>query len=130
MLFRSLSDGVTSIFDEEEDDIFLLCEYLSRPWPEIPWEDVYEIGVATWMFVSVLNEKTFKHIFPSLLCFTENHDNLLTDSFIENHLNLKNVYKDWEMEFFISLDNEVYELIVALLRSKKESLAADALETW
>ena len=89
-----------------------------------------KINIETSTCVSMLNEKTFKHAFPSLLCFFENHDNLLTDSFIENHLNLKNVYKDWEMEFFISLDNEVYELIVALLRSKKESLAADALETW
>ena len=137
----STQPDITSVYWDEPGLEKTAFELIARPWPEICWPKIAGLtigGSATSMF---LNKRSFIYAFPSLLNFihifpTSPEDentgpaSLLMDCFIENDLNLRNVYEDWKLAFYFSFDDDTINLVGAILKGINEPLAEDAIESY
>ena len=112
---------------QQVDEFYRLTE---SAWPQIDWQKISKLKTNGWMVISFLCEASYKHCFPSLLMELKKNDNLLTDLFTENHLTLSNVYKEWEINFYLSLNERARELVGEILRGKRGPLALAALESY
>jgi formylglycine-generating enzyme required for sulfatase activity len=97
---------------------------ISVPWTEISWEKVKNTNLGDLpgtIILLFLSPKSFAHVFPSLLVGMvkdECDDDISDDafgSFLDNHLNLYNVTKDWEKDFYFSLHDDVKRIISLIL---------------
>ena len=82
------------------------------------------------MVISFLNKLSYKHAFPFLVLELDRKASALTDLFIENHLTLSNVYKELEIDYYLSFNEELRHLIGLLLRKINTPLAKIALESY
>jgi hypothetical protein len=118
-------DLLSHLYDFDEDlqkQTYLL---VSRPWTEINWVKISPIE-DNWMLPGFLNEKSFKHAFPSLLKFTsvlydlpgdeyDGPSGLLVGNFMDQ-LNLNSVRQHWKREFYLSLNHDVREIVGVILK--------------
>lgn len=131
-----ISDEIIRLWEWDEELIRQSYELISHPWPEISWPDVENIGkynglVDGCVITSFLNERSFIHVFPSLLfAITKRYSGLLTEHFIDYHLNLNNVYKDWELEFYNSLSKDVVKLVNSILKESDAVWAKHAIDSY
>ena len=115
------------------DDIgaeYKLFDLISIEWGRIDWDAVSNLDLAGWVIIDILNEVTYKHIFPSLVFELTKSSNLVTSIFLDGHLNMGHVYKDWELEFYLSFDEKLRKLIGSILRNINEREARIALESY
>jgi hypothetical protein len=110
-----ICDEIRLCFHRKEDFVTKIFDQISRPWSEITWKNVYTVckdshnpHAATVPFY--LSPTSFIHVFPSLL------DDYF---FIENHLDLRVIQKDWKLKFYFSLNHEVIELIKSVIQDTK-----------
>jgi len=110
-------------------------EFVSLPWTEISLEKLEktyfdcENDFNGLVFLSRLSQKTFVHIFPSLLVTTAKEKNYISHIdyyFCNNHLDLRNVKKNWEKEFYFSLGEKVKKIIALILYM----ISHDALDSY
>ncbi|QNP47364.1 hypothetical protein [Diaphorobacter aerolatus] len=107
------------------------CFYeISKLWKDINWDYISSLKISGWMLPDVLNEPVYKHSFPSLLKEVYLNDNLLTDLFVENHLNTKNIIQDWKFEYYFDLPDDMKNNIARLLFKKSGSVFMDALDSY
>jgi hypothetical protein len=128
--------GVASLFENKHGAIVWTLvrhayELISLPWSKINWINIASIAdgdwiTDSWMIPSFLNEKSFKHSFPSLLKFSfilhsmpgdeyDGPSGLLVGSFIDQ-LNLNEINQSWKREFYLSLSQNVRETVGFILR--------------
>jgi hypothetical protein len=122
-----ICEDIVRFYENDEDMIKIAFELISLPWVEIPWFKIMKINTDGWMVISFLNKISFIHVFPSLLNELSTNKNLLTDIFIENHLNLSNVYRNWELEYYLSLDDNTIKIINRILEKINTPLSKDAI---
>ena len=119
-----ICDEIVRHYYGNEERISKIFEYISRPWKDIPWDLIEKVsfdGDGEYHGYSVidhLNERSFIHVFPSLLneVAGEGSDSDVSSYFVSNHLDLRGVFKDWELEFYFSLNDEIVKLINLILR--------------
>ena len=116
-----VDDEIKRLWKWDEGIIHKFHESISRPWPEISWPEIEALGkqqgIDACAITSFLNKRSFIHVFPSLLsAIIKREANSLTDHFIKFHLNLNKVSKDWELEFYFSLDEDVVKLVNLVLK--------------
>ena len=99
-------------------------------WTMIDWEKICNITTNGWMIISFLNELSYKHAFPSLVLELKGKSSALVDLFIENHLTISNIYNDWEVDYYLSFDEDLRSLIASLLRKIGNPLSKIALESY
>jgi formylglycine-generating enzyme required for sulfatase activity len=98
-------------------------QMISVPWTEISWKEVENTRLTDFssglMVLPLLSPKGFAHVFPSLLAETvkDNKIYLFYEYFVAEHLNLHNVIKDWEKDFYFSLPDDVKKIIGFILRT-------------
>jgi len=52
-----------------------------------------------YLVIPYLNKKSFIHVFPSLLAEVAENESLTADYFLCHHLDIRSVFRDWELEF-------------------------------
>ena len=107
-----------------------LFDLISVEWARIDWNEVSNLDIAGWSIIDFLDEASYKHVFPSLVWELATNSNFLTDLFVDNHLNVENIHKDWELKFYFSFDNELKNLIRTILMKIKKHFAQMALESY
>jgi hypothetical protein len=122
-----------------EKRISTIFEYISRPWEDIPWGLIERVSFdgdgcsQGYLVTGFLNEKSFIHVFPSLLNEVAGEgtgSSLASDHFIDTHLDLRGVFKDWELEFYFSLSEDVVKLVNLVLRTNGDSSALNAIDVY
>lgn len=132
---------IKHIFEDEPHLTKVAFDLIARPWPEIYWPKIANLTIGGWSISSFLNRRSFIYAFPSLLNFIytfpaipkdENTGpaSLLVESFIEFSLNLRNVCDDWKLEFYFSFDNDIINLVGAILKELNDPSAEDAIESY
>ncbi|MDR2881047.1 MAG: hypothetical protein LBV29_04025 [Azoarcus sp.] len=133
-----ITDEITRFYYQDEEKIRKIYELISCPWTEIQWsviekipflndEETTDFGYAV---IGALNEKSFIHVFPSLLAEATENDCMTNDYFIRMHLDLRSVYKDWELEFYFSFNEEIVKLIYRILSQYGCHVAKDAIYVY
>ena len=131
-----ICDEIVRHYYGNEERISTIFEYISRPWEDIPWDLIEKVSFdgsgecQGYSVIGYLNEKSFIHIFPSLLNEVASEGSFTSDYFIYRHLDLRAVFKDWELEFYFSLDDEVVKLINLILRTNGDPDAMDAIDVY
>jgi formylglycine-generating enzyme required for sulfatase activity len=128
-----MSDDMRRTLYGDRDLIEKYFRLISVPWTEISWEEVgntrFDDFSSGLIILSSLSPKGFAHVFPSLLVEMANNDNdiyLFYESFVINHLNLCNITKNWEKEFYFSLPDTVKKIIGLLLRIGMDGKALES----
>ena len=119
-----ICDKIVRHYRLYEERLSTIFEYISRPWEDIPWDLINRAGFVDddqyqgYLVIGLLNERSFIHVFPSLLneVAGEGSDLDVASYFVSSHLDLRGVFKDWELEFYFSLNDEVVKLINLILR--------------
>lgn len=127
---------VSSLFEDKHgaiawDSVKHAYDLISLPWIQINWISIANIVSGgwisdSWMLPSFLNEKSFKHAFPSLLKFTsilydlpgdeyDGPSGLLVGNFIDQ-LDLNSIRQHWKREFYLSLNQDVRKIVGVILR--------------
>jgi formylglycine-generating enzyme required for sulfatase activity len=116
-----VSDDMMRKLYGDKDIIEKYFQLLSVPWTRISWLDVANTqfkDVSGLVILPLLSPKGFAHVFPSLLLglTIDNVSHLLDEnsSFIEQ-LDLREIDKEWKKDFFISLNNEVKEIVSLIM---------------
>jgi len=97
---------------------------LSAPRETINWSEYSKVNQEAYCFISMFFIDFYKYVFPSLLCFCISPEcvlpsggiNVLVDSFVDFHLNTDNVYKDWELDFLLSLNDAQSNTVANVLK--------------
>ena len=104
---------------------------ISVPWTEISWKEVKNTrldDLPGTVILYFLPQKCFIHVFPSLLMdMVKDGDDDVLFCFLDNHLNLHNVTKDWERDFYFSLHDDVKRIVSLILHMGG---ADEALESY
>jgi hypothetical protein len=130
LLLSEFSCANISSFDNNPEGNDKLFNLISIEWWKIDWDKVSNLSLEGSMIIDFLNESTYKHVFPSLVFELTRKSNFLVDIFIENHLNINNVYKDWELEFYFNFDGNLRKLVGSVLERISGNLAQIALESY
>ena len=135
-----ICDEIVEYYYRDEERISTIFEYISRPWEDIPWDLIDRISFdgdsqcQGHLVIEFLNEKSFIHVFPSLLNEVagegSGNDTLISDHIIYRHLDLRGVFDDWKLEFYFSLSDEVVKLINLILRTNGSPWALDAIDVY
>jgi len=141
-------DILSHVYEYNEGVQKLAFDKISRPWLEICWPDVADIGGSgsdSWFLPAFLNKKSFIHLFPSLLNFIYiapkiREDKISTgcEMFLNcfvTQLDLNFVKQDWKKEFYFSLSEEMKKTVCLILESLVcvtwiMDYAKDALESY
>ena len=108
---------------------------ISCPWPEIRWADVKKTGFDDEIYwghlvISRLTKKGFIHVFPSLLVEVAENMTMISDYFVDFHLDVRSVFRDWELEFYLSLDEDIVRLVNNILKENGSPSAMDAIDVY
>ena len=131
-----ICDEITRHYRLDEERLSIIFEYISRPWEDIPWDLIDRAGFVDddqcqgYLVIGLLNEKSFIHVFPSLLNEVAGEGSRTSDYFIYSHLDLRGVANDWELEFYFSLSDEVVKLINLILRMNDTPDAMNAIDVY
>ena len=133
-----ICDEIVKHYYLYEERLSKIFEYISRPWEDIPWDLINRAGFVDddqyqgYSVIDHLNERSFIHVFPSLLneVAGEGSDSDVSSYFVSNHLDLRGVFKDWELEFYFSLNDEIVKLINLILRKNGTPDAMDAIDVY
>jgi hypothetical protein len=126
-----ICDSIDTLYDGDEKLVKKFFELISPPWRELNWNEIQDIHVDSAHVMSFVNEATFIHAFPSLLNEMLNRNPIvLIYMFVVNHINLDNVYRDWELNFYLSLDEEAIQLVRSILMVYDSKFAKIACESY
>lgn len=107
-----------------------------RLWTAIDWPAVLALHLDAWQSLAQFSDEAYRLVFPSLLLYISGpREDLLSEHFIEMHLNLGNVFKEEESGFLASLDDRQAECVALALLSRVEKkkqwrLCQDALDSY
>jgi len=107
-----------------------------RLWTEVDWTAILALQLDAWQSIDQLEIEAYRCAFPSLLLYIAgSHEDLLSEQFIEMHLNLGNVFREEESGFLASLDDGQAACVALVLLSRIESqrqsrLSRDALDSY
>jgi formylglycine-generating enzyme required for sulfatase activity len=115
------SDEVVCNLYRNKDLIEKYFRMISVPWTEISWrkiQNTYLGDLPGTIILHFLPPKSFAHVFPSLLVKmmkNDSDDDTLSMCFLDEHLNLHNVTKDWERDFYFSMHDDLKRIISLIL---------------
>jgi hypothetical protein len=126
---------IVDYYYRDEPRIKRVFDLISCAWTEIQWAEVEKIGFdgeAFWghLVISRLTKKSFIHVFPSLLIEVAKSRLMTSDYFIDNHLDVRSVFRDWELEFYFSFNEDIVRLINRVLKANGSSCAQDAIYVY
>ena len=107
-----------------------LFELISIEWGKINWNTILKKKLFGDGVIDALSETSYQHVFPSLVLELTKNSSSVADFFIEHHLNMNNVHKDWELEFYFNFDERLRNLIGSILSKINNCLAQRALESY
>jgi hypothetical protein len=131
-----MCDDIASYYYRNESRIRRVFELISCPWTEIQWAEVTKIdfdGEGShdgYLVIPVLNRKSFIHVFPSLLVEVAENISMTADYFVSTHLDLRSVFRDWELEFYFSCSEDIVRLVNRALRENGAPWAQDAIDVY
>lgn len=131
-----ICDDIINYYYHDELKIKKIFGLISCPWTEIKWGDVEKVGF--WkdeayfghLVISHLTKKAFIHVFPSLLVEVAKAQLMTSDYFIDNHLDVRAVFRDWELEFYFSFSENIVRLINRILIENGTRWAMDAVDVY
>ncbi|SOE06244.1 hypothetical protein SAMN05518800_6876 [Variovorax sp. YR752] len=105
-------------------------------WTEVDWPALLKLHIDAWQSISQLKSEAYRCVFPSLLLYIAgSNEDLLSEHFIEMHLNLGNVFKEEESRLLESLYDRQAECVALVLVGRIEKkrqwrLCQDALDSY
>jgi hypothetical protein len=130
-------ESIEKGYDNRKEQVLKCFDIMSRPWPDISWYDVemsfseYDaMPISGSILVFRLNQKGFIHVFPSILAeisekgLSTTGGGLVNFTYLE--LDLSIPHEDWKMSFYLSLSEDIKNLIEYILREDVEYEAADS----
>ncbi|RTQ32813.1 hypothetical protein ABL840_20035 [Variovorax sp. NFACC27] len=107
-----------------------------RRWTQFDWPAILALHLDAWQSIAQLEIEAYRRVFPSLLSYIAGpREDLLSEHFIEMHLNLGNVFRAEESGFLASLDDAQAGCVALVLLSRVEKkrqwrLCQDALDSY
>ena len=106
---------------------------LSNPRREIDWPEYSRINQEAVAFIFMFSVDFYKYAFPSLLAFCVSPKsilpsggiNILTEVFMNNHLDTGNLSMDWELDFLLSFNNVQSNIVARVLKINCDDLALE-----
>jgi hypothetical protein len=130
-----ICDDIINSYYRNESRIKRIFDLISCPWTEIQWADVEKAGFVDesyggHLIISELTKKSFIHVFPSLLVEVAKSQLMTSGYFIDHHLDLRGVFRDWELEFYFSFNEDIVRLINRVLKANGSSCAQNAIYVY
>jgi len=138
-----ICDDIVEFYYGDRAKITKIFNLLSCRWIDIQWDEITEIGFDDndtyplgHIVTTRLNKQSYIHVFPSLLMYIINcsYDKSksieIANYFIQTHLDLRSISKDWEMEYYFSFDQNKVRLIHDILKDYPAPWAEDAIDVY
>ncbi|MDP9606448.1 UNVERIFIED_ORG: hypothetical protein J2W38_006268 [Variovorax paradoxus] len=132
---QCFADGASLGFDGQ--GIARLNDQLGgRLWTQLDWPAILVLHLDAWQSLAQLEIEAYRRVFPSLLSYIAGpREDLLSEHFIEMHLNLGNVFRAEESGFLASLDDAQAGCVALVLLSRVEKktqwrLCQEALDSY
>jgi hypothetical protein len=130
-----ICNEIVSVMSNSFYKVNKVFELISSSWTEIDWKEIKNFKYHDYdktedigyCIMDDINRASFIHVFPSLLCLlNKGEDDMAINHFISSHLDLRGVFRDWELEYYFSFNDEIVKLINSLLLQYDNSDNSDA----